>query len=168
LWQYSGANNGTANCCAPVVWQDRVFVTSAYGTGGGLAKITGGSQEQEAEEVYFDRQMGIHHGGVVRVGDHIYGLDGGLICKNFLTGENSWKARSVGKGSLVAADGMLYLLSERHEVALAEATPEEYREHGRFPIESHGRPSWAHPVISGGRLYIRDQESLTAYNVRAK
>jgi hypothetical protein len=98
----------------------------------------------------------------------MYGLDGGLICKNFLTGENAWKARSVGKGSLVAADGMLYLLSERHEVALAEATPEEYREHGRFKIESHGRPSWAHPVIAGGRLYIRDQESLTAYDVRAK
>lgn len=168
LWKYSAANNGTANCCTPIVWQDRVYVTSAYGTGGGLAKITGGSQEQSAEEVYFDQQMGVHHGGVVRVGDHIYGLDGGLICKDFLSGENAWKARSVSKGSLVAADGMLYLLGEGHDVALAEATPEGYREHGRFKIQSHGRPSWAHPVVAGGRLYLRDQESLTAYDIRAK
>ena len=61
------------------------------------------------------------------------------------------------------ADGMLYLLSERHEVALAEATPEGYREHGRFKIPDHGRRSWAHPVVTGGVLYIRDQQSLTAY-----
>jgi outer membrane protein assembly factor BamB len=61
---------------------------------------------------------------------------------------------------------MLYLLSEKHEVALAEATPEDYREHGRFEIPNHGRPSWAHPVVTGGVLYIRDQQSLTAYNVR--
>ncbi|MBW3601015.1 MAG: PQQ-binding-like beta-propeller repeat protein, partial [Planctomycetes bacterium] len=134
LWSYSAANNGTANCCTPVVWQDHVYATSAYGTGGGLAKITGASQEQEAEEVYFDKRLGVHHGGVVRVGDYLYGLDGGLVCKHVLTGENAWKARSVGKGSLVAAGGMLYLLSERQEVALAEATPEEYREHGRFKI----------------------------------
>ncbi len=168
LWKYSAANNGTANCCTPVVWRDHVFATSAYGTGGGLAKVTGNRQEQEAEEVYFDKRMGIHHGGVVRVGEYLFGLDGGLICKNFLTGEDAWKVRSVGKGSLVAADGMLYLLSENHEVALAEATSEEYREHGRFKIPSRGRPSWAHPVVAGGRLYIRDQESLTAYDVRAR
>ena len=67
---------------------------------------------------------------------------------------------------LTVADGMLYLLSERHEVALAEPTPEGYREHGRFKIPDHGRPSWAHPVVTGGVLYIRDQQSLTAYNVR--
>ena len=85
---------------------------------------------------------------------------------DFKTGEIAWQNRSVGKGSLTAADGMLYLLSERHEVALAEATPDGYREHGRFKIDDHGRPSWAHPVVTGGVLYIRDQESLTAYNVR--
>jgi hypothetical protein len=77
-----------------------------------------------------------------------------------------WQHRSVGKGSLVVADGMLYLLSEGHQVALAEATPEEYREHGKFKIDSHGRPSWAHPVVAGGVLYIRDQESLMAYDVK--
>ena len=79
-----------------------------------------------------------------------------------------WQDRSVGKGSLVVADGMLYLLSERHQVGLAEVTPKGYRERGRFKIKSHGRPSWAHPVVAGGRLYIRDQESLAVYDIRAE
>ncbi len=84
----------------------------------------------------------------------------------FQTGEIAWEARSVGKGSLTVADGMLYVLSENHQVALAEANPKEYVEHGRFKIEGHGRPSWAHPVVAGGCLYLRDQGTLTAYNLR--
>ena len=97
----------------------------------------------------------------------MYGFgSGGLICMHFLTGKIAWQHRSVGKGSLVAADGMLYLLSENHQVALAEASPDGYRETGRFRIESHGQRSWAHPVVTGGRFYIRDQGSLTAYDVR--
>jgi hypothetical protein len=110
--------------------------------------------------------MANHHGGIVKVGDYMYGFgNGGLICMNFATGEIAWTGHSVGKGSLVVADGMLFLLSEGHEVALAEASPGEYRELGRFSIPQHGKPSWAHPVVAGGRLYIRDQESLTAYDV---
>ena len=93
---------------------------------------------------------------------------GALICMHFRTGEIAWQHRSIGKGSLVVADGMLYVFSEGHEIALVEATPEEYREHGRFKISAHGRPSWAHPIVSGGKLYLRDQESLTAYEVKAK
>jgi outer membrane protein assembly factor BamB/Ca2+-binding EF-hand superfamily protein len=169
LWEYDGANNGTANVATPIVEGDYVFASSAYGTGGGLAKITTAGGKQSAEEVYFENRMANHHGGIVKVGDYMYGFgNGGLICMNYLTGEIAWKARSVSKGSLVAADGMLYLLGEKHQVALAEATPEEYREHGRFDIESFGLPSWAHPVVAGGRLYIRNQHRLTAYDVRAK
>ncbi|MEQ8790927.1 MAG: PQQ-binding-like beta-propeller repeat protein [Pirellulaceae bacterium] len=169
LWEYEGANNGTANVATPIVDGDYVFASSSYGTGGGLAKITTAGGKQSAEEVYFENRMANHHGGIVKVGDYMYGFgNGGLICMNYLTGEIAWKARSVSKGSLVVADGMLYLLGEKHEMALAEATPEEYREHGRFSIESFGRPSWAHPVVAGGRLYIRNQHRLTAYDVRAK
>jgi hypothetical protein len=63
---------------------------------------------------------------------------------------------------------MLYLLGEGHEVALAEVTPEDYRERGRFKLPSRGKPSWAHPVVAGGRLYLRDQKFLTAYDVQAR
>lgn len=169
LWSYSKANNRTANCTTPVVFDNHVFATSAYGTGGGLARIEGQGKEQRAEEVYFERRMANHHGGVVRVSEWLYGFgDRGLIAMHLLTGEIAWTARSVGKGSLVYADSMLYCLGERHEMALVEATPAEYRERGRFAIDNLGRPSWAHPVVAGGRLYIRNQQRLTAYDVSDK
>jgi len=169
LWSYSGANNGTANIATPVVDQDYVFASSAYGTGGGLVRvIPDSSTKQAAEEIYFQKKMANHHGGLVKVGDYLYGFSGGLLCLKFDTGDIVWKARSVGKGSLLYADGLLFCLGERHEVELVEANPEEYVKRGSFKIESHGRPSWAHPALAGGIFYIRDQESLTAYDVRAK
>ena len=73
--------------------------------------------------------------------------------------------RSVGKGSVVFADGMLYCLGERHEVALVEAKPDAYSEKGRFKIDSLGRPSWAHPVVCNGKFYIRNQGEITCYDV---
>jgi outer membrane protein assembly factor BamB len=168
LWSYSAPSNGTANICTPVAFENHVFATSAYGTGGGLAQIIASGDGQRAEEVYFEKKMAVQHGGVVRVGDYLYGFGSGLICMHYLTGEIAWTARSVGKGSLVYADGMLYLLGEGHQVALCDATPEEYRERGRFKIPNHGRPSWAHPVVAGGRLYLRNLHELTAYDVSAK
>lgn len=167
LWSYSAPANGTANCCSPVIDDNYVFASSAYGTGGGLVKVTQNGDRQEAEEVYFENRLQCHHGGIVRIGDYMYTCGNGpLTCVHFRTGEIAWQARSVGKGSLLAADGMLYVLSENHRVALVEATPEEYREHGTFQITAHGRPSWAHPVVAGGVLYLRDQQSLTAYSIR--
>lgn len=169
LWRYTAAANGTANCCSPIIEDNLVFASSGYGTGGGLAKILPAGSTQQAEEVYFEKKMACHHGGIVKVGDYMYSNSAGpLMCMEFSTGKIMWQARASGKGSLCVADGMLYLLGEGHEVALAEATPEAYREAGKFKIQSHGRPAWAHPVVCGGRLYIRDQESLTAYDVRAQ
>jgi outer membrane protein assembly factor BamB len=169
LWSYSAAANGTANCCTPIIDGNLVFASSSYGTGGGLAKVISSGSTQQAEEVYFEKKMACHHGGIVKVGDYMYSNGGGaLICMHFATGEIMWQSRSSGKGSLCVADGMLYLLGEGHEMALAEVSPEAYKEHGKFRIQSHGKPAWAHPVVAGGKLYIRDQESLTAYDIRAK
>jgi len=84
------------------------------------------------------------------------------------TGKVAWRNRSVGKGSLVYADGHFYCLSERNTVGLVEATPDGYKEKGRFSIPKSGRPSWAHPVVVGGRLFIRDQDTLSCYDVKAK
>ena len=168
LWRYTAAANGTANCCTPIIDGELVFASSGYGTGGGLAKITEAGSVQQAEEVYFEKKMACHHGGIVKVGDYMFSnAAGSLLCMDFKTGKIAWQSRSVGKGSLCVADGMLYVLSEGHELALVEATPEEYRERGRFKLNTqHGRPAWAHPVVTGGRLYVRDQQSLTAFDVR--
>ena len=169
LWSYAKPANGTANCCDPIVDQDHVFASSSYGTGGGLAKLTSSNNTFAAEEVYFEKKMDCHHGGIVKLGPLLYSNGGGaLTCMDFLTGKILWQNRSVGKGSLIAADNMLYVFSENHEIALVEASPGGYQERGRFKIENHGRPSWAHPIIAGGHLYLRDQGSLTKYDLRTK
>ncbi len=170
LWKYSGANNGTANCSSPIVSGNHVLVSSAYGTGTGMVEISPNPETGfKADEVYFQKKLQSHHGGMVKVGDHVYGFSSGsLICLDFMTGEVVWEDSSVRKGSVVFADGMLYCLGERHEVALVKATPQGYQEAGRFKIESHGRPSWAHPVVANGKFYIRNQHAITCYDVSAK
>lgn len=167
LWTYGGANNGTANIATPLIFGDYVLASSGYGTGTGLVKVsTVTSETQKADEVYFTKKMANHHGGLVRVGDHFYGFGEGLMCLDFKSGEVVWKNRSVGKGSLVYADGMLYCLGEGYEVALVEATPDSYKESGRFKIDNLGRQAWAHPVVANGRFFLRNMGRLTAYDVK--
>lgn len=168
LWRYESPANRTANCSTPIYRDQHVFAASSYGTGGGLARLAAGPDGVAATEVYFTRRMQNHHGGMVLVGDHLYGFDGSnLTCLNWKSGEVAWSDRSVGKGSLVAADGHLYARSERGPVALVEATPTGYREKGRFEQPERSREAaWAHPVVAGGRLYLRDQDQLFCYDVK--
>jgi outer membrane protein assembly factor BamB len=110
-----------------------------------------------------------HHGGVVLVDGTLYGFNNAILTAlDFATGRMLWRDRSVGKGAVVYADNRLYALGEGNVVGLAEVTPTGYRETGRFTIADQGFPSWAHPVVSGGRLYIRNQSTLTAYNISAR
>ena len=169
LWRYDNPANHTANIATPIYRDHCVFAASGYSTGGGLARLTTGPSGVSATEVYFTKHMQNHHGGVVLVGDHLYGFDGSnLTCLNWKTGEVAWSDRSVGKGSLVCADGLLYVRSERGSVALVEATPAGYVEKSRFEQPDRSRePAWAHPVVAGGRLYLRDQDLLLCYDVKA-
>jgi outer membrane protein assembly factor BamB len=169
MWRYNNAANGTANCTTPVFADNKVFFTSGYGTGGGLLGLSAQNGEVKAQEIYFTKDIQNHHGGVVLVNGYLYSYSGGasLTCIEFATGKKMWGNRSVGKGSLTYADGMLYLLGEKHVVGLVEATPKEYVERGRFSIPDQGKDSWAHPVVVGGKLYIRDQSTLTCYDVKS-
>lgn len=167
MWRHTKAANRTANCTTPVFHNNKVFFSSAYDTGAVLLDLSARGGEVQAREVYFTRDMMNHHGGVVLVNGYLYGFSNSILtCLEFATGKKMWSARSVGKGSLTYADGMLYLFGENNSVALAEATPSGYNEKGRFTVQDQGRPSWAHPVVAGGRLYIRNQGILTAYDVR--
>jgi outer membrane protein assembly factor BamB len=169
MWRYDKAANRVANIATPIFFDNKVFYTSAYDTGGGLLSLTAQNGTVSAQEVYFTRQMKNHHGGVVLVNGYLYGYDDSILtCLEFATGKRMWRDRSVGKGSVAFADGNLYLQSENNVVGLAEATPSAYVEKGRFEIPDKGRPSWAHPVISGGRLYVRNQDYVTAYDIKAK
>jgi len=169
LWEYARAANNVANAATPVARGGRVFISSDYGTGAGMVEVRAEGAQVSAREVYFTKEMRNHHSSSVLVGEHLYGFSGGILtAMKFDTGEVAWKDRSVGKGSLVYADGMLYCMSENGVVGLVEATPEGYRERGRFRIQQDSLPTWAHPVVAGGRLFIRDQETIYAYDVRQK
>jgi outer membrane protein assembly factor BamB len=169
MFSYPTAANQVANITTPIYSNNRVFFTSAYGTGAGLLDLTVQNGSVVSKEVYFTREMKNHHGGVVLVDGYVYGYnDLILTCLEFATGKLMWRDRSVGKGSVTFADGSLYLQSENNVVGLAEATPSGYREKGRFTIPDKGLPSWAHPVVSDGRLYVRNQDTMIAYDIRAK
>jgi outer membrane protein assembly factor BamB len=169
MWRYPRVANTTANIATPVFADDKVFYSSSYGTGGALLGLRAQGGAVTAQEIYFTREMQNHHGGVVVVSGYLYGFNNSILtCLEFATGRMMWRHRSVGKGSLTYADGHLYILSEDNVVGLVEATPAAYREKGRFEIRDQGWPSWAHPVISGGRLYVRNQGTLTSYDVRAQ
>lgn len=169
MWRYEPVSNRTANITTPVVHDNKVFYTSAYGTGCALLDLKAEGGEIKAREVYFNREMMNHHGGVVLINGYLYGFNNAILsCIEFATGKLVWRDRSVGKGTLTFADGQLFLLSENNVVGLAEATPAGYREKGRFQIADQGWPSWAHPVVSAGKLYIRNQGTLTCYDVKAR
>jgi outer membrane protein assembly factor BamB len=169
MWRYQQVANDTANVATPIFQDNKVFYSSAYGTGAALLGLTPVNGEVRAEQIYFTREMQNHHGGLVLVNGHLYGFHNSILtCLDFSTGKVLWRDRSVGKGTLTYADGNLYILSEDNVVGLAAASPTGYQEKGRFTIPDQGLPSWAHPVVSGGRLYIRNQGVLTAYNVAAR
>ena len=165
LWEYGRAANNVANAATPIVRGNKVFISSDYGTGAGLVEVSASG----AKEVYFTKDMRNHHSSSILIGDHLYGFSGGILtAMKFDTGEVAWKDRSVGKGAIVFADGHLYALSENGVVGLVEATPTGYVEKGRFRIQQDSLPTWAHPVVAGGRLFIRDQDTIYAYDVKAK
>jgi outer membrane protein assembly factor BamB len=172
LWRYDKPANGTANCSTPLFADGHVFAASAYGNGGGLAKVTKDGDGFKAEEVYFTKMMRNHHGGMVLIDGFLYGSDeGSLVCLDFKTGQVKWAERAPGKGSILFADGRLYYRNEgkKGTLFLVEANPEKYVEEGRFDQpDRSGREAWPHPVIANGRLYVRDQDLLLCYDVKAK
>jgi outer membrane protein assembly factor BamB len=167
LWRFDAPANRVANCSTPIYKDGFVFAASGYNTGGGLAKVTGNA----AEQVYFTKNMMNHHGGVVLVGDYLYGFnDAGrsLTCLEYKTGKVMWENPGVGKGSLCFADGNLIVRSESGStVGLVEAAPTGYVEKGRFKQpELSGAPTWPYPVVANGKLYLRDMNKLFCYDLR--
>lgn len=166
IWEYARPSNDVANIATPVARGNRIWISSDYGTGGGVVEI---KADGKAQEVYFTKDMRNHHSSTVLVGDHLYGFSSSILtAMRFDTGEVAWRDRSVGKGSLVYADGHLYCMSENGVVGLVEVNPTAYREKGRFQIQQGSLPTWTHPVVAGGRLYLRDQDNIYAYDVKEK
>lgn len=170
LWRYDHPHNSTANCSTPLYRDGYVFAASAYGTGGGLIKLSrDGNSIKVEKEIYFTSKMKNHHGGMVLIGDYLYGSDEGqLTCLEFKTGAVQWAERKAGKGSIAYADGRLYYRNENGPTILVEANPKAYVEHGRFTPPRTGKPAWPHPVLANGKLLIRDQQYLYCYDVKRR
>jgi outer membrane protein assembly factor BamB len=174
LWGYNRIANGVANITAPLVRGDYVFVTTSYKTGAALLHITRQGDQFSVAEVYFlgPRQFENHHGGVVAVGDYLYGGSGqnkGVpVCLQLSTGEIAWKgqAPAPGSASVLACEAGILFRYDRGLVALVEATPEGYQVKSTFtPLQGEG-PAWPHPVIHAGRLYLRHGNLLACYDLR--
>lgn len=172
LWQ-AERRGRTAVIPTPVITEEHVYVTSGYNVGCNLFKVTKSGSEFKAEEVYANQNMINHHGGVILVGEHVYGHSdkGGWTCQDLKSGDVAWTNPGVGKGSISFADGFFYIRSEgtKGTVALIEASPKGYKEHGRFEQPDRTKKqSWPHPVIANGKLYLRDQDNLFCYDLKGR
>jgi outer membrane protein assembly factor BamB len=178
LWRHDGAAGKVANNPTPIVRGDFVFYTTGYDDGGSaLLKISGTGDTLTPKEVYHKdaNDLRNHHGGVVLVGDYLYGghgqNQGFPFCVNFKTGESAWpRKRGPGEGSAAVtyADGRLYFRYQDGLMALIDATPKECNVVSTFKIPDGSTPSWSHPVITGGHMYLRDKDRLLCYDLRVK
>ena len=169
LWSYDRVANRTANIATPIARRNRVFLSSDYGTGAALLSLGADGNKVTVSEIYFTNDMRNHHASSVLVGDYLYGFSSSILtAMQFDTGKVAWRDRSVGKGSVVVADNQLYLFSEQGVVGLADVNPSLYVERGRFQLKTGSLPTWSHPVVSGGKLFLRDQDTIYAYSVANK
>lgn len=188
LWGYNRVANGVANIPTPLIRGDHVFASSGYGTGAALLRLkpavrAEGSKEGgkkaagvAAEEVYFlgGDTFQNHHGGMILDGNYVYtgtGHNKGFpLALHLADGEVAWgPVRNEGKGSAAVtyADGHLYMRYQDGRMILVEASPEAYRQKGHFEIPEVHHPSWSHPVIADGLLYLREQDNLFVYDIQA-
>ncbi len=175
LWKYARYAGNTANVPTPIVRGDQVFTAAGYGVGGALLQIIPAGDKFEAKELYHHRELSNRHGGVLLIGDHLYGdrdQNGFLFCAEFATGKITWpkreRSRGSGSASLTCADGHLFVRYSNGYVALVEASPKAYVEKGIFKVPNGESNTWAHPVVAGGRLYLREQDVVWCYDVTAR
>ena len=178
LWQSDSCKHGIS-VSTPVYKDSHVYVSTGYGVGCGLVKVTHEGDAFKSEKVYGDDEKKLmvnHHGGFILLGEHIYGYSDskGWVCQELKSGQLAWasKPKDFGKGSLTYADGHFYCYTESDgKVALVEASLEAFQEKGRFTIPKHStknvKKTWTHPVVANGRLYLRDQEYIFCYDISA-
>ena len=179
LWGYSRIANNVANIPTPIVYGNYIFCSTAYGTGSALLELAATGDGIEAKEIYFLKANTLqnHHGGLVRVGDYIYGGHGhgkgAPTCIEVMTGKVMWQADQPGGGSaaVLYADGNLYFRYEDDTMALIEANPEKYNLISKFKLPKQpgmDNPGWSHLVIVDGKLYVRHSDVLLVYDIKAK
>ena len=171
LWSHPHRNPYNQNATPPLFHEGWVFVTSGHKAGGRMLQIAPNSAS--VREVWFSEEFDNCHGGVMLLDGHLYGsgcrlYHKGLLCVDFRTGRTAYRAKEIGKVSLTHADGLLYCLEHKGMMSLVRATPQRATVISRFKIPWESKdPCLAHPVVCGGRLYIRHDHTLFAYDIRA-
>ena len=174
LWKVAHQRHGGGDlikCVTPLFHEGEVYVTGGYNTGGMLVRIA--DDGLSASVVWTDNVLDVHHGGVVLVDGYIYGSNwvnnsnGNWCCIEWETGKKMWEEHWKCKGSIIAAEGMLYIYEEKKgNVGLLRATPDKFDLISSFRVtEGRSGPYWAHPVIHGGILYLRHTNALMAYDI---
>jgi len=161
-------------CTTPLYKDGMVYVTGGYDTGGMMVKIA--ADGKSANVVWTDSNLDNHHGGVVLVNGYIYGSnwlnnnDGNWCCIDWNTGKKMWEETWNTKGSIISAEGMLYIYEEKNgNVGLLKVNPEKFDLVSSFKVtQGNAGPFWAHPVIHNGVLYLRHSNALMAYDIKAK
>lgn len=178
LWRYADVAKGPAQYFTPVARGEYVYC-GALGIGGGMVRLKADGNGVVAEPVYFTRGLPNGIGGAVIVGDHLYGTEVNqkLVAVEFASGKVMWESKDFGWGSIAAVDGHLYVHLVTGDYILAEATPQGFREKGRFTppnppkhkqVGQFPEMAFTYPVIANGRLYIRDLGTLWAYDIKEK
>jgi outer membrane protein assembly factor BamB len=173
LWGYNRLGNTIASITSPIARGNYVFTANSYNTGSALLEIKRSGDKWQAAEAYVlpAKTFENHHGGVVLVGDHLYGGSGlnkgDPACIEFATGKVLWKPKAPAAGSacVLYADGHLIFRYDRGLVILVEANPKEFRVKSQFVPPRTNAPAWAYPVIHQRKLYLRDQNLLLCYDL---
>lgn len=158
-------------CVTPLYRDGKIYVTGGYDHGSILLSLN--DDGTNASAVWTDEVLDVHHGGVVLVDGYIYGAnwlsnsDGKWCCLNWETGEKMYEEKWKCKGSIIAAEGMLYIYDEKSGfVGLVKATPEKFDLVSSFRVTKGTGPYWSHPVINNGNLFIRHGEYLAVYSIK--
>ena len=169
LWRHEHVTPYDENICTPIFHDGWVFASTGHRVGSVMLKVAVSGQKASVEEVWRSADLDSHHGGVVLLNGYLYGSRWSpqWVCLEWKTGAKMYEQRGVGKGSLTCADGMLYTVSEDGRVGLVKAAPSGHTIISRFRLPTGGEgPVWAHPVVCGGRLYIRHGDCLYAYGIK--
>jgi len=166
LWSFENTNRHAVHANTPVYGDNMILVTSGYGKGSNMLRLTNGGRS--IEKVWEAKELDSRIGAMVKVGDYAYGSGDNnrfWFCVDWKTGELKYKEKGLAMGVTIAADGMLYCYSDKGEMALVKVTPEKFDVVSQFPITLGTDQHWAHPVIYKGILYIRHGNSLMTYKI---
>jgi outer membrane protein assembly factor BamB len=167
LWSHPQSNRHEVHANTPVYYNGELFCFSGYGQGG--VKLTLSGDGSTVKKEWFNSNLDGRMGGMVLINGYLYGSgDNNRQWRSvdLKTGEEKYASTELGKGVVIAADGMLYCYSERGELGLVKATPEGFTIAGKTKVELGSGQHWAHPVIHEGKLYLRHGDTLIAYKIR--